>query len=209
MEAQKTPCGTISGSRRSAAGIVAGGLTVVHHTRPWRNVAEPRTPERSTVQRVLFPSIDEFYGSIESGESCVCGYTSSKHWHVTRHKRTCAVACAHAKNNSKRDAQTQTESLAPALALALVPEIAPAPVPAFAPALAPAPACNGGCLARTSIGIAGAADGAVLCPLDDGLSFFCKDDLKRHLCEAHPAFLEFLKEMVFPQKETLAEDMGL
>jgi hypothetical protein len=193
MEAQKTPCGTISGSRRSAAGIVAGGLTVVHHNRPWRNVAEPRTPERSTVQRILFPSLDEFYGSIENGESCVCGYTSSKHWHVTRHKRTCAVACAHAKNNRKRDAQTQTESLAPALA----------------PAISPVPACNGGGHARTSIGIAGAADGAVLCPLDDGLSFLCKDDLKHHLCEAHPAFLEFLKELVFPQKESLAEDMGL
>lgn len=208
MEAQKTPCGTISGLRRtgSAAGIVAGGLSVVHHSRPWRNVAEPRTPERSTVQGVLFPSLDEFYGSIENGESCVCGYSSRKHWHVTRHKRTCAVACAHAKNNSKRDAQTQTESV-PAAALA--PALVPALAPAFAPAVAPAPACNGGCHARTSIGIAGAAHGAVLCPLDDGLSFFCKDDLKRHLCEAHPAFLEFLKELVFPQKETLAEDMGL
>lgn len=201
MEAQKAICGTISGSRRSVSGIVAGGLSVVHHTRPWRNVAEPRTPERFSAQRAHFPSLDAFCGGLI--ESCVCGYSSRKH--VTRHKKTCAVACAHAespagsvgsagrasKNNIKRDAQTQTE-------------------PAPAPSPAPAPACKGGCHAPTLIGIAdGAADGAVLCPLEDGLSFFCKDDLKRHLCEAHPAFLDFMKELVFPQEETLAEDMGL
>ncbi len=182
---------------------------MVHHTRPWRSVAEPLTPERSTVKKVLFPSLDQFCGgSIENAESCVCGYSSRRHSHVTRHKKTCAgahaqdrspagsagsvgSACRASKNNHKRDAQTQTES-GPALALAHE------------------PACSRGNHSPSSIGIAdGAADGSVLCPLDDGLFFFCKDDLKRHLCEAHPVFLEFLKELMFPQKETLAEDMGL
>jgi hypothetical protein len=166
METRESICGTKLGAQR------CGGVRA--HTRPAAaSDNEPRTPERTRREYLVWTSPSSPFGGVDT---CACGYSSSKQWHVTRHRKSCASAGAGSSteesraSSSKKDVQTQT-----------LPDM-------------------GTCEPHL---------GAVACPMEDGHTFSCPDDLKRHFFDAHPAFLEFLRELLFPEKDTQAADMGL